>query len=165
MNDMRQDDAHAAIIDGVARYYTARVQQLKAHPNAAVRTKAAAVLKGTVNPDRAKVVASYAAALELKGDAAKGKMLYASLGCQGCHTLDGTKSAGPTFKGLAGSQVKLASGETVTADDAYLLESIRDPDKQIVAGYAPGIMSAVIKPGQVSVPDAQDLIAFIKQQK
>jgi cytochrome c oxidase subunit 2 len=99
------------------------------------------------------------------GDAAKGKMLYVSLGCQGCHTLDGTKSAGPTFKGLAGSQVKLASGETVTADDAYLLESIRDPDKQIVAGYAPGIMSAVIKPGQVSMSDAQDLIAFIKTVK
>jgi mono/diheme cytochrome c family protein len=99
------------------------------------------------------------------GDAAHGKTLYTSLGCIGCHTLNGAKGAGPTFKGLAGSQVKLSDGTTVTADDAYLLESIRDPDKQVVAGYTKGIMSSVIKPGQVSAADAADLIAFIKQQK
>ena len=99
------------------------------------------------------------------GDADHGKALYTSLGCVGCHTLSGEKSTGPTFKGLAGSQVKLADGSTVTADDAYLLESITDPDKQIAAGYSAGIMSSVIKPGQVSRDDANDLVAFIKQQK
>src|SRR5205814_10236475 len=52
------------------------------------RAKAAAVLKATVNPDRAKVVASYAAALELKGDAAKGKGLFKTH-CSACHKLDG----------------------------------------------------------------------------
>ena len=53
----------------------ARVQQLKTHPNAAVRAKAAAVLKATVNPDRAKVVASYAAALtELVQGARRGSL-------------------------------------------------------------------------------------------
>jgi cytochrome c2 len=99
------------------------------------------------------------------GDATKGKALYTSLGCIGCHSLDGSKGTGPTFKGLAGRQTKLTDGTTVTADDAYLLESIEDPDKQIVAGFSPGIMSAVIKPGQVSQQDAADLIAFIKEQK
>jgi mono/diheme cytochrome c family protein len=99
------------------------------------------------------------------GDAAKGKALYASLGCSGCHTLDGSASAGPTFKGLAGSDSKLDDGRTVPADDAYLLESILDPDKQIVAGFQPGVMSAVIKPGQVSRADALALVAFIKSLK
>ena len=99
------------------------------------------------------------------GDAAHGMALYTSLGCIGCHTLDGSKSAGPTFKGLAGSQVKLTSGQTVTADDAYLLESIMDPDKQVVEGFGPGVMSAVIKPGQVSQTDAASLVAFIKTVK
>jgi cytochrome c551/c552 len=99
------------------------------------------------------------------GSAADGKKLYTSLGCQGCHTLTGAKSAGPTFKGLAGSQVKLTDGTTVKADDAYLLESITDPDKQIVTGYQQGIMSSVIKPGQVSQTDAKSLIAFIKTVK
>ena len=76
--------------------------------------------------------------------------LYAALGCQGCHSLDGSPSSGPTFKGLFGSSVKLTNGQTVNADDAYLLESIIDPDKEIVKGYQPGVMSSVIKKGQVS---------------
>jgi cytochrome c2 len=101
----------------------------------------------------------------LPGLAGKGQNLYASLGCQGCHTTDGSKSTGPTFKGLFGRTTKLTNGQTVTANLAYLLTSIRDPDKQIVAGYQPGIMSSAIKPGSVSVADAKALIAFIKTLK
>ena len=104
---------------------------------------------------------------ELPGTAAGsgGEGLYASLGCQGCHSLDGTKSSGPTFKGLAGSQVQLSNGQTVTADDAYLLESILDPDKLIVKGYQPGVMSSVIKPHTVPQDQAKQLVDFIKKQK
>jgi cytochrome c2 len=94
-----------------------------------------------------------------------GEGLYASLGCQGCHSLDGTKSSGPTFKGLNGSQVQLSNGQTVTADDAYLLESILDPDKLIVKGYQPGVMSSVIKPHTVPQDQAKQLVDFIKKQK
>jgi mono/diheme cytochrome c family protein len=94
-----------------------------------------------------------------------GRGLFTSLGCQGCHSLDGSSSSGPTFKGLPGSKVELANGQTVTADDAYLLESILDPDKQIAKGYQPGVMTSVIKKGQVSEADAKKLVAFIKQQK
>ena len=79
------------------------------------------------------------------GDAAKGKALYTSLGCVGCHSLDGSKGTGPTFKGLYGQTVKLTNGQSVNADMEYLLASILDPDKQIVSGYSAGIMSAVIK--------------------
>ena len=101
----------------------------------------------------------------LPGLAGKGQKLYASLACQSCHTTDGSKSTGPTFKGLYGRQTTLTNGQTVAASMAYLLESIRDPDKQIVEGYAPGIMSSAIKPGSVSVSDAKALIAFIKTLK
>ena len=94
-----------------------------------------------------------------------GMGLYASLGCQGCHSLDGSPSSGPTFKGLAGSTVKLTNGQTVKADDPYLLESILDPDKLIVAGFQPGVMSAVVQKGQVSEADAKTLVDFIKDQK
>jgi mono/diheme cytochrome c family protein len=100
----------------------------------------------------------------LPGLAGQGQKLYASLSCQSCHTTDGSKSTGPSFKGLYGSQVTLTSG-TVTANMAYLLESIRDPDKQIVKGFSPGIMSSSIKPNSVSVADAKALIAFIKTLK
>ena len=101
----------------------------------------------------------------LPGLAGKGQKLFASLGCQGCHTTNGSSSTGPSFKGLFGRKTKLTNGQTVNANVAYLLTSIRDPDKQIVAGYAPGIMTSAIKPGSVSVSDAEALIAFIKTLK
>jgi hypothetical protein len=53
----------------------------------------------------------------------------------------------------------------VTADEAYLTESIEDPDAKIVAGFRPGVMSAAIKPHSVSKADAQALVAYLKQQK
>ena len=99
------------------------------------------------------------------GAAGNGAQLFQSLGCSGCHSLTGAKLTGPTFKGLSGSKVQLATGQTVTADDAYLLESILDPDKQIVKGFPKGVMSATIRPGSVPQAKAKALVAFIKQQK
>jgi cytochrome c oxidase subunit 2 len=96
------------------------------------------------------------------GAAAQGKALYASKGCQACHSIDGSARTGPTWKGLAGSSVKLTTGKTVKADDAYLLTSIEDPDKQIVSGFQPGVMSATIKKGSISTADAKALVAYIK---
>ena len=129
------------------------------------------LVKGQDADDVAAYVALCAASVDKQtcpGVAAAGKGgqgLYASLGCQSCHTLDGSKSSGPSFKGLAGSKVQLTNGQTVTADDAYLLESILDPDKQIVQGYQPGVMSSVIKQGQVPQDQAKQLVEFIKKQK
>ncbi|MGZ4400806.1 MAG: c-type cytochrome [Gaiellaceae bacterium] len=99
------------------------------------------------------------------GTAAHGQQLAASLGCSSCHSLDGSSGVGPTWKGLAGSQVTLTDGSTVSADSAYLLRAIRDPDAQIVKGFKAGVMSSVIRPGSVSVQDAQDLVAFIQQRR
>jgi len=99
------------------------------------------------------------------GLAATGAKLYNSLGCSACHTLNGAKSIGPTYKGLSGSKVQLSNGQTVTANDAYLLESILNPDKQIVKGFPKGVMSATIPPGSVSMANAKALIAFIKSKK
>ena len=82
-----------------------------------------------------------------------------------CHSIDGSSGVGPTMKGLFGSKVELTNGKTVTADDAYLLEAIEDPDAEIVKGYQPGIMTSVIKPHQVAESDARDLIAYIKSLK
>jgi len=99
------------------------------------------------------------------GATAQGAALYESLGCVGCHSLTGTPGTGPTFKGLYDSKVQLSDAKTVTADDAYLLESILDPDKQIVKGYQKGIMSATIPPGSVPEAKAKALVAFIKSKR
>jgi cytochrome c oxidase subunit 2 len=99
------------------------------------------------------------------GLAAQGAKLFESLGCSGCHSLSGAKLTGPPLNGVAGQKVKLSTGQTVTADDAYLLQSIMDPDAKIVQGFPKGIMSATIRPHSVSQPDAKALVAFIKSKK
>jgi cytochrome c oxidase subunit 2 len=98
----------------------------------------------------------------VQGEAAKGRHFYATLGCVSCHWTVGPPSLGPTFTGLAGSKVALASGKTVTADDGYLLSSILAPDAETVKGYPSGLMSARVPPGQISVAQAKAIIVYIK---
>jgi cytochrome c oxidase subunit 2 len=65
--------------------------------------------------------------------------LLADNGCLGCHSLDGKKLVGPTFKGLFGAPVKVNTGgkqRTIVADQDYLEKSISDPSADIVEGFA-----------------------------
>lgn len=57
--------------------------------------------------------------------------------CTQCHRVDDVKLIGPGLKGLWGRQEPMAAGGTVLADEAYIRESILEPNKQIVAGYTP----------------------------
>jgi cytochrome c oxidase subunit 2 len=50
--------------------------------------------------------------------------------------------AGPSWQGVYGRQELLTDGSTITVDDAYIRDSIIDPNKQIVDGFAEGIMPA-----------------------
>lgn len=78
-----------------------------------------------------------------------GKDLLDKYGCTACHSLDGTPSPGPTFKGLYGSQRTLADGKSVTATDDYLKESIEKPDAKIVKGFDPVMPSMTIPPADL----------------
>ena len=55
--------------------------------------------------------------------------------CLTCHSVDGSEGIGPTFKGMYGRKTKLKNGSTITADDAYLRESIVDPSAKVVDGF------------------------------
>ena len=91
----------------------------------------------------------------------KGKQLAQTNGCLGCHSIDGSPRTGPTWKGLFGSERELEDGSTVTADEAYLKESIVDPSAKIVKGFPP-----VMPPySQLSDEDLQALIEYIKSLK
>jgi cytochrome c oxidase subunit 2 len=78
--------------------------------------------------------------------------------CSGCHTSDGRRSVGPTWKGLAGSKVDLEGGETVTATDAYLTRSITDPHAQVVKGF--GVPMPTFS--RLTKAQVADLVAYIK---
>lgn len=66
-----------------------------------------------------------------------GKAILDAKGCLACHTLDGTPSVGPTFKGLWGSKVDLTDGTTQTVDENYIEEMIESPGRKVVKGFNP----------------------------
>jgi len=98
---------------------------------------------------------------------ALGEKLFTENACMSCHSLTGESGVGPTVKGLAGSDVELSDGSSVTADDAYLTKAIVDPDAELVEGYQQGIMSASTASfGLEEKPeDVAALVAFIKAQR
>jgi cbb3-type cytochrome oxidase cytochrome c subunit len=97
--------------------------------------------------------------------AKRGQQLYRQLGCVGCHTVDGSPSTGPTWKGLYGKarEVTLPDGttQTVIADEAYLKESIVQPKAKVVKGF-PAIMPAY---PQLSGEELSALIEYIESLK
>ena len=62
----------------------------------------------------------------------RGHSLFGSMGCLACHS---QVRIAPPLQSLYGSQVRLDNRRTVWADEAYLHESIVDPNAKIVAGY------------------------------
>ncbi len=76
-------------------------------------------------------------------DAAKakqGEALFASKTCSACHSIDGSKLVGPTFKGLIGRVTMTEKAEVFLADAAYFKESIVKPQAKIVRGYTGALM-------------------------
>lgn len=84
-------------------------------------------------------------------------------GCKQCHSIDESMAVvqGPPWYNLYGSERQLTSGETVTADDNYMLESIRHPNAKMAVGFAAGGMSAYPET-QLSAGDVRALIEFMK---
>ena len=71
------------------------------------------------------------------GGVEQGRQLAEGSGCLACHSIDGSNSLGPGWKGLFGKTETLADGTTVVVDEAYFKESITDPHAKIVKDYAP----------------------------
>ena len=87
-----------------------------------------------------------------------GQSLYRSLGCVGCHTADGSASAGPTWKELFGKTETLADGSTALVDEAYLIESILAPGEKVVQNFG----NFMPPYPQLSQEQLDRLVAYIK---
>ena len=96
----------------------------------------------------------------LGGEAARGADLFQSNGCYACHSLEGETIIGPSLLGVFGTTVELEDGSSVLIDDAYLIESILQPDAKRVAGYGEAAMPNY--EGLVSAADAEALAEYIK---
>lgn len=92
---------------------------------------------------------------------AEGAALFRAAGCSGCHG-PGSSVHAPELRGLYGRPVPLSDGSTVSADDNYLLDSILEPEKQIVRGFAP-IMPSFR--GQLSQDDLDALLTYLRSDQ
>lgn len=91
--------------------------------------------------------------------AERGAGLYKSKGCNACHSLDGTKVVGPSFKGLWGKTENTDKGDVVV-DDAYVRESIANPTAKITTGFPPAM-----PPQTLDENDLQSIILFLQTLK
>jgi cytochrome c oxidase subunit 2 len=83
-----------------------------------------------------------------------GEKLFTELNCVTCHRPD-SAGRGPVLQGIFGRPVKLASGDTVVADEAYVRESIVNPAARVVAGYQP------VMPTYQGLVTEEQLIALV----
>lgn len=75
----------------------------------------------------------------LRGEAGEsladlGEQLFNRRGCISCHQADG-EGRGPSLVGIFGKTQQLEDGSSAVVDEAYLRNSILNPQSQIVAGY------------------------------
>ncbi len=96
-----------------------------------------------------------AAPAKSTGDAVSGEQLFSDKGCTACHSTGEETVIGP---GLAGIYVR--AGERTSLDaEAYIEESVREPDAFVVDGFTDGLMPAF---DDLSSPEITDLIAYLK---
>ena len=88
----------------------------------------------------------------------EGAKLFVSQGCSGCHAGSSNVHA-PDLAGSLRPPVQLSDGRTVTADDAYIRDSILQPKRDIVAGFEPIMPSFT---GLLDDGEIQSLTAYIR---
>jgi len=93
----------------------------------------------------------------------QGRDLLAAKGCTACHTLDGSKLIGPTFKGVWGrtETVVLPDGtkKQIVVDEDYVRQSVMDPASEVVEGYQN------LMPPQGALVSEEELQAIIEALK
>ena len=91
-----------------------------------------------------------------------GEKLMATKGCVACHSSDGTRRIGPSYKGLYGKMEEMSDGSKVLVDDNYIRESIEYPGgskARIVKGYDP------VMPSFKGLLTERELLAIIEYIK
>ena len=88
-----------------------------------------------------------------------GTRAFTVKGCEACHTIDGSRKIGPSFKGSWGSTVVLGDGVTLVFDEAYVRESLSSPYAKARAGYSTAMQSY---DGLLTAKEIDGLIEFIR---
>lgn len=86
-----------------------------------------------------------------------GLLLAQQKGCVACHSVDGSRGVGPSWKGLYGKMETLEGGATAKVDEAYLRQAINAPQASIVRGYPP-----VMPPAGLTDAELAAVVDYIK---
>lgn len=90
---------------------------------------------------------------------ARGRVVASEKGCLMCHSLDGSRSVGPTWRDLFGADELLSDGTRVRVDGEYVTESMVEPNEKIVAGFAPVMPSYR---GRIDAGETAAIVEFIR---
>ncbi len=102
----------------------------------------------------------YQRELNLKeASVANGLTLFNNLGCSACHSIDGSVGHGPTLAGIFNTPRPIeGSDKPVQGDDAYILESIKDPAAKTTKNFPPNYMP----PYKLKDLEYESLLLYIK---
>ena len=89
---------------------------------------------------------------------AAGEKLFTDLACITCHRSD-TQGRGPMLANVFGKTVELQGGGTAVVDEAYIRESIMNPQAKIVAGFQPVMPTFQ---GLITEEQLLQLISYVK---
>jgi cytochrome c oxidase subunit 2 len=93
--------------------------------------------------------------------ASAGQKLFADLACNTCHRPD-AQGRGPVLQNLFGKTIETTAGERVVVDEAYIRESILNPQAKVTVGFQP-IMPTF--QGLVTEEQLLELIEYVKSLK
>ena len=97
--------------------------------------------------------------------AEKGEYMVNKSACTACHNFNNNvKKIGPGLKGLFGKERQFEDGSTAIADANYIMESIYDPQKKYVKGFAGVNMNKYLKK-DLSPEQISWIIEYIKSNK
>ncbi len=91
-----------------------------------------------------------------------GKLLYVNKGCNTCHSIDGTRIQGPSFKGIWGQTHQFSNAQPAVVDENYIRESLLQPTAKVRAGYE-AIMPSF--QGLLREREIQALAEYVKSLK
>jgi len=100
---------------------------------------------------------------DIDSPTATGRRIMQNIGCFACHSLDGSRLVGPSFKGIWGEEITVVTDgdeRQVTVDEEYIRRSIYEPNADVVDGFNKGLMLSY--EGQLSEEDVNNIIEYLK---
>lgn len=151
LNDLADKDRPVILPDGGKETFRANAAYLKTsilHPSAALVEGWGDEMppyEGDLSDEDADAIVNYLLGLDESGNPLAapphpGEAMAREQGCLDCHSVTGEDNLGPTFLGLFGKARPVTDADgndagTVTADEAYLRQSITHPSALIPEGY------------------------------